>query len=205
MRPRRSAPRAATSAGATLVAVLLAAPALGQDAGPTVVGQDAGPTVVDPLADGPVPTAAEIAERIRPIEPVVRRYELPEPRSLRQEVAEGERTTVSIASDVLFAFDSAELSERAEVTVRELAQDVRDAVGTVSVVGHTDSVGTDAYNQDLSERRAAAVAEVLADELGGDVDLVTEGRGSSEPVADESDGDAVAAAQNRRVEIAYER
>jgi OmpA-OmpF porin, OOP family len=196
MRTRPRFPRAVTVVAAVAVAALLAVPA---------VGQEAGPTVVDALEDGDVPTASEIAERVGPIEPVVRAIEVPEPRSLRQDVEEGERTTVSIASDVLFAFDSADLSARAEATVRDLAEDVREATGTVDVVGHTDSVGTDAYNQDLSERRSEAVAAVLADELGSGVDLVTEGRGSQEPVAEESEDDPGAAARNRRVEIAFDR
>lgn len=195
MRIRPTASRSAAVVATVAVAALLAVPAL---------GQEEGPTVIDPLDDGDVPTAAEIAERVSPIEAVVNPIEVPEPRSLRQDVDEGERTTVSIASDVLFAFDSAQLSARAEATVRDLAQDVRGATGTVSVVGHTDSVGTDAYNDDLSERRAEAVAAILADELGGDVDLVTEGRGSREPVAEESEEDPGAAARNRRVEIAFE-
>lgn len=163
------------------------------------------PTVMDPL-DGEVPSSAtEIADSISPVEPQVEPLEIPEPRSLRQEVEEGDQTTLVIATDVLFAFDSAALSPRAEQAVRDLAADVDDADGSLLVVGHTDSIGTDEYNQDLSERRAAAVADVLGDALGGDVELTTVGRGEDEPVADEGEGDPAAAARNRRVEIVFER
>lgn len=195
MGSRTPARRPLTVVAAVTVAGLLAVPA---------VGQEDDPPVFDPLADGDAPSAADIADSIRSIEPVVNPLEVSEPRSLREEVEE-ERTTVTIASDVLFAFDSDELSPRAEATVRQLAAEVGDATGTVDVIGHTDSVGDDAYNQDLSERRAAAVAAVLAEELGDQVDLATAGRGSSEPVADESDEDPGAAARNRRVEIVFDR
>lgn len=181
-------------AGALLVLAVAVMPALAQS----------GPTVIDPLEDGQAPSAGEVAESISPIEAGVEAIEIPDPRSLRQEVEEGDRTTLSIATDVLFAFDSAELSPRAQQTVRDLAAEVDDADGTILVVGHTDSVGTDEYNQDLSERRAAAVADVLADALGGDVQLTTDGRGEDEPVADEGEGDPMAAARNRRVEIVFE-
>lgn len=184
-----------------LVGVLLvlsvgtAVPALGQD----------GPTVVDALDGREPPTAAEIADSIRPIAPTIHQIDVGEPRSLRQEVDEGAQTSLIVASDVLFAFDSAELSPRAEAIVRDLAGEIGSAVGTVTVVGHTDSVGTDAYNQELAERRAEAVAAVLTAQLGEGVTLVTEGRGSREPVADESKDGAAAAARNRRVEIVFER
>jgi OmpA-OmpF porin, OOP family len=164
---------------------------------------DEGPTSIDPLEGEPVPSADEIAESIRELDPEVRSIEVAEPRSLREEREEEDGTVVSVASDVLFAFDSAELSERAEQTVRDVIAGLRDDVGTIQVVGHTDSVGSDEYNRDLSERRAEAVAAVLTEELGTAVDVRTEGRGSQEPVVEESEEDPVAAARNRRVEITW--
>jgi OmpA-OmpF porin, OOP family len=167
---------------------------------------DDGEAVLDPLADPSEapPTSDEIASRIERVEPRVERLEIPEPRSLREEVEEDERTTVALSTDVLFAFDSAELGERARATLADLASALADVDGPIEVVGHTDSVGSDDYNRDLSERRAEAVAEVLRDELGADADLRVEGRGSSDPVATESDDDPEAAARNRRVEISHE-
>jgi OmpA-OmpF porin, OOP family len=190
-----------TSRTASVAAVTLTLLAGAGGAGSSA--QEGGPQVVDPLEDGDVPTAAEIADSISPLEPEVRQLEV-ETRSLREERQEDDLAIVSVASDVLFPFDSAELTQRAEATVRDLAADLVDAAGTVTVVGHTDSVGTAAYNQDLSERRAAAVAAVLEEELDG-VEVVTEGRGSREPLVRESDDDPSAAARNRRVEIGYER
>lgn len=182
---RRAALVAAVTAGALLAA---ASPA---------------DDVYDPLADGEVPSASEIADSVEPLEPEVVPIELGEPRSLREDRTDGERSTVVLSTDVLFAFDSAELSERAERIVTDLADELRGATGNVEVVGHTDSVGTDDYNQDLSERRAEAVADVLSTELGDGVEIVTGGRSFHEPVAEESEGDPAAAARNRRVEITF--
>jgi OmpA-OmpF porin, OOP family len=167
------------------------------------VAADEGPTVIDPLEGEPAPSADDIADSIRSFEPEVRPIKVAEPRSLREEREESHGTVVSVASDVLFAFDSAELSTRAEQTVRDATSTLPDDVGTIEVVGHTDSVGTDEYNQDLSQRRAEAVAAVLEEELGEAVDIRTEGRGSQEPVVEESEDDPGAAARNRRVEIAW--
>jgi outer membrane protein OmpA-like peptidoglycan-associated protein len=166
---------------------------------------DGGPTVIDPLEGEEAPSQGELAESIRDLDPQVRSIEAAEPRSLREEREEDHGTVVSVASDVLFAFDSAELSARAEQTVRDVAADLPEDIALVEVVGHTDSAGTDAYNQDLSERRAEAVAAVLIHQLGAEIDLRTAGRGSQEPVAEESEEEPGAAARNRRVEITWSR
>ena len=70
---------------------------------------------------------------------------------------------------------------------------------TVQVVGHTDNVGTMAYNQDLSERRALAVAQILVNSGERSSQITAYGRAFSEPVA--SNATAAGRAQNRRVEI----
>lgn len=67
------------------------------------------------------------------------------------------------------------------------------------MVGHTDSKGTDAYNQRLSERRASAAAEYLISQGVSPQKVTSQGRGESEPVAD-NETDA-GRAQNRRVEL----
>jgi outer membrane protein OmpA-like peptidoglycan-associated protein len=116
-----------------------------------------------------------------------------------------EQVTIDIAADVLFAFDSADLSPEAAARVREVAAEVtaRAAPGRLSVVGHTDSQGSDAYNDDLSRRRAEAVAAVLRPELAGGpaLDLAVEGRGEREPVADNSTDEGRQA--NRRVSVTF--
>lgn len=113
--------------------------------------------------------------------------------------------TVDVAADVLFAFDSAELSPSARATLEEVGADVveRAAGGTLQVVGHTDSEGSDAYNDDLSRRRAQAAAQVLAPyaEQAG-LDVVVEGRGEREPVASNDTDEGRQA--NRRVSVTFD-
>lgn len=94
---------------------------------------------------------------------------------------------VDLAADVLFAFDSAQLTRRARAVLDAAADAVRDE-RRVRVVGHTDPRGTEAYNQRLSERRARVVAQALRRRLGGAVTLTATGRG-------ERDG------RGRRVEL----
>ena len=85
----------------------------------------------------------------------------------------------------------------------ELGSVLTEVPNRLTVEGHTDSVGTDAYNQRLSERRANAVRRVLVDELGVEGNRVNAvGYGESRPVADNSteEGRAI----NRRVEAEVE-
>lgn len=117
----------------------------------------------------------------------------------------GEQVTIDVAADVLFAVDSAELSPEAVARVQAVAGDVssRAAPGQVSVIGHTDSDGSDAYNDDLSRRRAEAVAAVLQPALNPALGLAlsVEGRGEREPVADNSSPEGRQA--NRRVSVTF--
>ncbi len=94
-------------------------------------------------------------------------------------------TIVEIASDVLFAYDSADLSPAAPAQLRRAADLIRQgAGGPVQVVGHTDSHGDDAYNLALSLRRARAVVAWLSTDGAIPVDrLAASGRGEAEPVA----------------------
>ncbi|MFM8631393.1 MAG: OmpA family protein, partial [Betaproteobacteria bacterium] len=69
----------------------------------------------------------------------------------------------------------------------------------IVAVGHTDSVGTDAYNQKLSERRAAAVKAYLVSKGVAANRVYTEGKGEKSPVADNKTKEG--RAKNRRVEI----
>jgi outer membrane protein OmpA-like peptidoglycan-associated protein len=116
----------------------------------------------------------------------------------------GEGSTFVLAADVYFAFDSADLQPRAATDLATVAEQVRTAgTTTLEVTGHTDSVGTPAYNLDLSQRRAESVRAALTPLLPG-VDVTAVGVGETQPAAAESgEGVDVAAAQaaNRRVEI----
>lgn len=120
-----------------------------------------------------------------------------------------EQVAVTLAADVLFAFDSAELTPEASARLEDLAADIDEqaAAGSVAVTGHTDDVGDDAYNQQLSEQRAEAVRAVLEPTIGRD-DLTFEvaGKGESEPVARNAiDGipNPDGQARNRRVTVVY--
>ncbi|MBD7918397.1 OmpA family protein [Cellulomonas sp. Sa3CUA2] len=116
---------------------------------------------------------------------------------------EGEETTVTLASDVLFATDEFVLTTDAAARVDAAAAQIAQAAqaGEVRVVGHTDDAASDAYNLDLSQKRATSVAERLGAGLGGAFTLVTEGKGETEPIAAGSSPEARAA--NRRVEIRF--
>ena len=113
----------------------------------------------------------------------------------------GEGIAVSFENGILFPFDSASLKPEARDNLRNLARSLHDNARTdVLIVGHTDSTGGDAYNEDLSRRRASAAASYLSGQGVGRGRLRTEGRGESEPIA--SNADESGREQNRRVEVA---
>jgi OmpA-OmpF porin, OOP family len=102
---------------------------------------------------------------------------------------------------VLFATNSARLRPESTPTLAEIGQMIRDHPDLrISIEGHTDSEGDDAYNQTLSEERAAAVKTYLVTTLGIAEDhLQTVGYGESRPVADNATPEGKQ--QNRRVEL----
>ena len=114
---------------------------------------------------------------------------------------------VAVSGDVLFDFDSAEIRSDARDTLAQIAQVIRaESRGDVYVVGHTDSVGTDAYNQRLSEQRAAAVIGWLSVNEGIPASImVGRGMGPNQPVAENTRADGSdnpeGRAANRRVEL----
>lgn len=116
-------------------------------------------------------------------------------------------TVIALPGDVLFAFDKAEITARARPTLDKVAQLVAaDVAATVTIEGHTDSKGDDAYNQKLSERRAQAVRDYLKDVRGIPANrMTTKGIGEDRPVAQnmtpEGQENTEGMAQNRRVEV----
>ena len=77
------------------------------------------------------------------------------------------KTVIRLPADVLFAFGSAELTPAAEQAIAAVDDEIGPGgTGTVTIEGHTDAIGSDADNQALSERRAAAVRAALEAELG---------------------------------------
>lgn len=101
---------------------------------------------------------------------------------------------------VMFAFDSADLTPAAQQRLQGLVAKLNSpTVAKVAVVGHTDSVGSDTYNQALSERRASSVAEYLISQGLEPGKVTSQGRGESEPVTDNETEEG--RARNRRVEL----
>ena len=120
------------------------------------------------------------------------------------EPAQSEVITLSDAGDVLFAFNQSELTPTAKSQLDSIMGKLEDAdVVSIKVVGFTDSVGSDAYNQALSQRRASSVAEYLLSQGVAPNKLTSEGKGESQPVADNETDEG--RAKNRRVELHINR
>ena len=116
--------------------------------------------------------------------------------------AGGKDITVTLASDVTFASDSADLASGAEAQLQTVAGQLAQYPngGTLSIVGHTDDVQDDAYNQTLSEKRANAVKTRLEQLTKLDKwQTSVSGKGESEPRINDTSDEARAV--NRRVEI----
>ena len=113
--------------------------------------------------------------------------------------SEGE-ISVRLTNDVLFDFDSAALRSSSRTTLNELASNfARYPDNLLIVEGHTDSVGSDSYNQRLSEQRAANVADYLIDRGVAVNSITVYGFGEMRPKA--SNETAEGRQLNRRVEI----
>lgn len=113
----------------------------------------------------------------------------------------GEGIAVTFESGVLFPFDSDQVLPAGRDNLRQLANSLRNYPGTeVLIVGHTDSQGTDDYNMRLSYRRAESARQFLVAQGIAGNRIRVEGKGETEPVADNSTESG--RQQNRRVEIA---
>lgn len=113
---------------------------------------------------------------------------------------EGEGLVVTFASGLLFDFDSDKLRAESRRNLDSLAKSLASfGDSKLLLVGHTDSVGTASYNLNLSQKRAAAVADYLIARGVPAVRLATSGRGETDPVApNDTDADRQL---NRRVEV----
>jgi outer membrane protein OmpA-like peptidoglycan-associated protein len=127
-------------------------------------------------------------------------------KDLRAKVTDRE-IRIELSADVLFDFDKYDLRPEASVSLGKVAEVLRASPDApVSIEGHTDGKGTDAYNQPLSERRAQAVKAWLVEHGGAPgAKITTKGWGKTRPVApntrpDGSD-DPEGRKKNRRVEI----
>ncbi|WP_425480025.1 OmpA family protein [Aerolutibacter ruishenii] len=135
-------------------------------------------------------------------------YQDRQERALREKMAgtgvevvrQGDNITLNMPSNITFGFDRADLQPQFYPVLNDVAATLTEYNQTiVEVAGHTDSVGTDSYNQQLSERRAASVGNYLMSKGVMRDRFILVGAGETRPVA--SNDTESGRAQNRRVEI----
>lgn len=116
-------------------------------------------------------------------------------------VREGEGIIVKFDSGILFDVDKTDLKAAAKTNLTNLSASLsKNPQTNILIVGHTDNTGSDQHNMDLSIRRAEAVKAYIAAAGVDGSRMSTQGRGESEPIADNTTADG--RSQNRRVEIA---
>ena len=119
----------------------------------------------------------------------------------REEVAQLAATKPKIDLEINFDYNSADISKASMQAVQELGKALSDPSlkgSTFVVAGHTDAMGTEQYNQGLSERRADTIKRYLTEKFGvNGSDLVTVGYGESKP----KDANAPMDPTNRRVQV----
>jgi OOP family OmpA-OmpF porin len=149
-----------------------------------------GAIVAPKPAPAPAPVAAAPA-------PVAKPAPAPAPAPAPQPPA---ATKVTYAADAFFDFDKAVLKPEGKAKLDDLTGKIKGInLEVIIAVGHTDSVGTDAYNQKLSVKRSEAVKAYLVSKGIEKNRVYTEGKGEKQPVADNKTGEG--RAKNRRVEI----
>lgn len=133
-----------------------------------------------------VAEAPKAADPVKPVPPVVK--------------ATPDTQKVTLAADVLFDFDKYALKPEGKAKLDEVIGQMKGLnLEVIIAIGHTDSIGTDAYNQKLSVRRAESVKSYFISK-GVDANRIyTEGKGEKQPVADNKTRDG--RQKNRRVEI----
>jgi outer membrane protein OmpA-like peptidoglycan-associated protein len=113
---------------------------------------------------------------------------------------DGDNLVLNMPSGITFAYNSDAVQPQFERTLGQVADVLHQYDRTyVDVYGHTDSTGSESYNQDLSERRAISVADFLTRDGVQSARIGTRGFGETQPVA--SNDTEEGRAQNRRVEI----
>lgn len=116
-----------------------------------------------------------------------------------QRVEEG--IAVSFDSGILFDFDSSSLRSNARENLENLARIMGEDEDTnLMIVGHTDSIGDENYNQGLSERRARSAADFIVSQGISSTRVEIKGMGENEPIADNET--EAGRQENRRVEVA---
>jgi len=115
-------------------------------------------------------------------------------------IRDGDNLLLRMPSGITFATDSAAVQPQFQPTLNEVASVLSQYPKTyIDIYGHTDSTGSEAYNQSLSERRAQSVASYLAGHGVQSARMATRGYGEMQPIANNETEDGRQA--NRRVEI----
>jgi outer membrane protein OmpA-like peptidoglycan-associated protein len=167
------------------------------------------PTLTVPPSAGPAGAAGAPLDIVAPVLDIVAPESSLDESISRAQIGNQERFT--LAADVLFAFDKADLTPAARSRLREVTDALRrKTTGEVRIDGYTDAKGSPAYNLGLSLRRARAVQAALQAALpGSPLRFVARGHGEADPVAantrpDGSDNPK-GRAKNRRVTITFPR
>ena len=115
-------------------------------------------------------------------------------------VRQGDEIILNMPSAITFAFDRYDIQPQFQTTLNEVAQTLSAYPSTyIDIYGHTDSVGTEAYNMTLSQNRAQSVASYLSTRGVASARIATQGFGETQPIASNETEQGRAA--NRRVEI----
>jgi OOP family OmpA-OmpF porin len=150
------------------------------------IAPKAAPAAPAPMAPAPAPAPAVVAPAPAPA---------PAPAAVVVAPAK-----VTYAADAFFDFDKAVLKPEGKAKLDDLVSKVKGiSLEVIIAVGHTDSVGTDGYNQKLSVARSEAVKAYLVSKGIEKNRVYTEGKGEKNPVADNKTAEG--RAKNRRVEI----
>ena len=163
---------------------------------PTPAPAPARPAAAAPAPAPVAPKAAEMAPRAAPVPAVVAPVPVPAAAPSPRPTSE----KVSFASDTFFDFDKTVVKPEGKAKLDTLIGQIKGiALEVVIAVGHTDSVGSDKYNDRLSQRRADSVKAYLVSKGIEPNRIYTEGKGEKQPVA--SNKTPEGRAKNRRVEI----
>lgn len=160
----------------------------------------------------PAPVVAEAAPEPAPIAAAPEPEPMPAPVAAPEPVkCTPQMDTITVGAEKLFGFDKANLSDEGKAALNEAAAKIKanPELKAVIVTGHTDRIGSDAYNQKLSERRANVVKDYMAAQ-GVDPSIIEAvGKGEAEPVVqcagNKTTKKLISCLQpNRRVEIRAE-
>jgi len=151
----------------------------------------------EPEKPAPQPAPPPAVKPAPPPEPKPR---APEPAKPAPEKLKPVAEKVTFAADVLFDFDKAVIKPEGKSKLDDLSSKTKGVnLEVVIAIGHADSVGSDAYNQRLSVRRAESVKAYLVSKGIEANRVYTEGKGEKQPIADNKTKEG--RAKNRRVEI----